>query len=277
MAENTGSSGAVRDDAIICRYMDVARLVSMLDTRMVWFSKAATFRDDPWEGFCKATPFRNAPDDQSPKLLTHEHDGEKTEMSIPQMYEILSRSSAETCERAREHLYVNSWCLGQESMAMWEIYGSRGRGVAVTSSVAQYRRAAKFAIPNSQYTFGEVRYHDDIESAEAIRRDFSAGEIPVGSGLWPHVLGLGFHKRSGYSYECEWRCALYQDARPEPGVHIAFNLDELINAVYIGPRAEQFVIDAVSSIMQKFSLPKSVVRSTLLTPPRREAATISEK
>jgi hypothetical protein len=46
----------------------------------------------------------------------------------------ISRMSAQIVEAAGEHLYVNSWCLGEsESIAMWQIYGSLGFGVAVKS------------------------------------------------------------------------------------------------------------------------------------------------
>ena len=34
-------------------------------------------------------------------------------------------------EKASATVYVNSWCLGTESMAMWDKYGDKGRGVDV--------------------------------------------------------------------------------------------------------------------------------------------------
>jgi hypothetical protein len=185
----------------------------------------------------------------------------------------ISRFSAEVCRNARDHLYVNSWCLASESMAMWEIYGSRGCGLAVKSSVGQYKRAARFEVPSSHYAFGKVRYHGDLASSLDIQRNFSKGPIPLSSSLWNEVLQLAFHKRSCYEYENEWRAALYQDSRPEiSGVHIAFDLEQLISAVYVGPRAEEFVFDAVLSIMDKFTLRKPLERSVLLSLPPKETA-----
>jgi hypothetical protein len=159
-------------------------------------------------------------------------------------------------------------------MAMWQIYGSSGCGVAVRSSVGQYQRAAKFGVPSSQLDFQKVTYHCDLESSAEIYRDFSRGPIPLpGPDLWREVLELGFHKRSCFDYENEWRAALYQDSRPGvAGIHVPFDLDNLINEVYIGPRAEEFLFEAVSSIMDKFRLQKPLTRSSLLSEPRTKTA-----
>jgi hypothetical protein len=74
-------------------------------------------------------------------------------------------------------------------------------------------------------------------------------------------------------HEEEWRAALYQVHRPEiRGVSIPFDLEELISAVYVGPRAEDFFFDAVSSIMDKFLLRKPLERSVLLRPLKKETA-----
>jgi len=235
----------VSDDVAIWRYMDLPRFVSMLATRELWFAKAATY-DDPYEGFCKAVPSAG-----------HGH--------------VLAQNAAEVCGNARDYLYVNSWCLAFESMAMWEIYGSRGCGLAVRSTVNQYRRAAKFDTRADQYSFGEVTYHHDLDASLEIQRDFSRGPIPVGSGVWPEVLKLGFNKRSAFKHENEWRAALYKDYRPEvSGVRIPFDLEQLISAVYVGPRAEAFFFDAVGSIMDKFlPLRKPLERSVLLNQPKK--------
>jgi Protein of unknown function (DUF2971) len=254
--------------------MDLPKFIAMLATGGLWFSKAATFNDDPFEGFCVATALEVPPSDDSPKVFLQKDATGSKYISVAEFNAHFSRSSAEVCEGAREHLYVNSWCLGPESMAMWEIYGSKGYGVAVTSSVGQYQRAAKIGIIRmEQFAFGKVKYHDDIEASPEVRRDFSERWFPPGPGLWPEVLKLGFHKRSCFTYENEWRAALYQDDRPERGVGINFDLVALINGIYVGPRAESLFFDVVASIMEKFSLSKPLQRSTLLCSPRRQTVT----
>src|SRR5271169_5631870 len=118
------------DEAVIWRYMDLPRFVSMLSTGRLWFAKAATLHDDPYEGFGKAEYFVVASGDDSPKSVLHGVAGSKTNISLPEMRAHVSKMSADIFENARDHVYVNSWCLGPtESMAMWQIYGSLGFSV----------------------------------------------------------------------------------------------------------------------------------------------------
>lgn len=260
----------------IWRYMDLPRLVWTLSTRRLWFAKAATFLDDPWEGFGKARCFElpdDAAKDDAPKVAKIETAGGTERLiSVPEMRADLSRRSSEILEDARNTLYVNSWCLdSSESMAMWEIYGARGLGVALRSTVEQFQGAARPEIDSSHYTSGQVTYHDALESAPEVHFDFS-NNIPFpGAGLRREVLKLGLQKRSCYRYEQEWRTVLYQDPRPDLGVGESFDLDQLISAVYVGPRAPEFIVEAVSSTMDKFLLRKPVEKSRLLASPRKQA------
>jgi hypothetical protein len=259
------------DELAIWRYMDLPRFVSMLATRGLWFAKAATLRDDPYEGFCKAICLETPPPDDGPKCIREETTEGINVISLRQMIARLSQLSAAYFENARDHLYVNSWCLGEsESMAMWQIYGAFGFGVAVKSSVGRFHRSAMFDVDSSHYDFGKVTYHDELESALAIQRDLR-GPIPVpGPKLRGEILKLGFHKRCCFRYENEWRAALYQDHRPDiGGINQRFDLEQLISAVYVGPRAEDFFFDVVSSIMDKFLLGKPLERSLLLSSPKK--------
>ena len=90
-----------------------------------------------------------------------------------------------------------------------------------------------------------------------------------GLGVWERILAVAFHKRSCFEYEREWRAALYQDLRPEPGVNVDFDLNELLDEVVVGPRAEPFLEDALNAVAEKFGIKKGLRRSTLLLPPAR--------
>jgi hypothetical protein len=120
--------------------------------------------------------------------------------------------------------------------------------------------------------FCSVEYHPDLASSPSIRLDLRQGAIPVpGPRLWENILNVAFHKRACYEYEKEWRAVLYQDSRPEAGVDVNFDLDTLIDAVWVGPRSEPFFLDVVSSIMNKFGLSKPLDRSRLLCPPQKNS------
>jgi hypothetical protein len=252
----------------IWRYMDLARFVSMLNNGALWFAKAATFRDDPFEGFCKAVHADIPPAGDDQLCVQEQSNDGHAFISVGQMITELSSYASRICENARDHLYVNSWCVGDcESMAMWQIYG-RQNGVAVKSSTDRFCRAARFDVRPEQYDFGEVKYHEHIEDALEVYRDFRNRPIPLSSGLWHEVLELGFHKRSVYRFENEWRAAVYQDRRPEiAGIYIEFDIRDLIEEVYIDPWSADFFFDVVSSVLAKFDIQKRLQQSGLLCTP----------
>ena len=254
--------------------MDLPKFVAMLASKTLWFAKAARL-EDGYEGFCQVSPREMPSNDPLARCITRTTaEGETALISLTQALVEVSKLSAEYFENAREHLYVNSWCLADESMAMWEIYGSAGHGIALKSSVGQCCRAAKFNVRREQYAFDKVTYEVDPRLNPAVKFDFGEGAIPVpGLGVWERLLTVAFHKRKCYEYEREWRAALYQDLRPEcPGCNIEFDLNELISAVYTGPRAEDFLFDVVGTVMEKFGLTKPLERSGLLQPPERTTA-----
>ena len=256
---------AVEDDTVIWRYMDLPKFVAMLAAGGLWFAKASKLGDDPYEGFCEASNREFPRDEYGPGPVTAKG---TVQISLQRFDAEMRYNAVEVCRNAREYLYVNSWCLASESMAMWQIYGSLGNGLAIRSTVGQYEKEASFGIPNSLTRFGRVEYLDDFTSSEAVRRDFSDGVIPVGSGLIETVLKLAFNKRRCYAYENEWRAAIYQDPEPsKEGDYVEFDLNHLINGVCVAPRAPAFFLDAVQAILGKFSLAKPLKRSPLLAPP----------
>jgi len=251
---------AVPEETVIWRYMDLQRFVVLLVSGALRFTKAAEFRDDPWEGFCTVTV---------PSAAIPEADRNRTiQLDGNQLLSSLANHSSKYLENVRQHLYVTSWSLHVDSMAMWKIYGANGRGLAIQSSVARCKAALQFAISQDHYTFGCVEYTDDIEGSPKVQDDFTRTVPLPGPELWKHVTAKGFLKRSGYEFEKEWRGALYQDHRPsDKGVDIDCRLDVLIDSVIVGPDAEGFMREVVEDLMSKFGIIKTVSRSNLLSPP----------
>jgi hypothetical protein len=124
------------EDTPIWRYMDLAKFVSMLENQGLWFTKASELKDNPYEGFCIAQPIAIPKTESNPQLYRFKDSKGKTH-SIPveKALAALRERSAKICGNAREYLYVNSWCYGSESMAMWQIYGAPGSGMAIRSTV----------------------------------------------------------------------------------------------------------------------------------------------
>lgn len=264
------SETVIRDETVIWRYMDFPKFFAVLCKQGLWFAKATTLRDDPWEVFGKAERLTGQPAGEWQEAP----DGRKTRtISLSEMIARFSQTSAEYIDHSPEHLYVNSWCSGPESMAMWEIYGSDGFGVALKSSVGRYKRAANFIVDDSHFCFEEVEYHPSLESVPDLQLDFRQSIPMSGRSLRSKILKLGRHKRECFWHEHEWRALLYQDARPEiTGIDVGFDLEQLISEVFVGPRAGVFLVETAESIMEKFQFRKPCKKSDLLSSPRREAA-----
>ena len=234
----------------------------MVTTETIWFAKAATL-DDTFEAVCKTVRF------PGPRLEMPEP-GESREVTVAEMIVRFGQFAYDSCENARDHLYLNSWCAGSsESIAMWKLFGAGEYGVAMKSSARRYQEAAKFDVDAKTHCqFGRVKYHEDLESADEIVRDYTHGTIPASSKLWGETLALGFHKRAAYSFENEWRAALYQDHRPDiSDVTVSFDLPALVEEVLVNPWAKSFFFDTVAGVMGKFELDLPLRRSSLLDRP----------
>lgn len=257
-------------DRTIWRYLEVPAFLWMLARKKLHFTPAKAFlNDDPYEGFCHVVQQPNAlqeyrkkrgiPDDV--KTFTIDDPSE----SVALMFGHMRHAAATAITEAPAAVYVNSWCLGTESMAMWQEYGDRGRGVAVTSTIAQYESAVSFEGTRDLYKSKSVTYHDDETSLPRV--DFSEGPVPLGGGLNQAVLEAVFHKRACFDHEREWRAAVLTLVPHEAGIDLPVDLEKLVTAVYVGPRAKPFVQEAVAAAMEGFRLQKPVQPSGLLRRP----------
>ena len=251
------------DETPIWRYMDLAKFVSLAFSGQLWFPKLAElWLADPWEGFGRAKGL-------IPPSRTLRKNG-AVELQLGQLiYAEVSGFAAKTIRMAYEHVYANSWCVGGESLGMWERYGAGARGVAIESTVGRFKQALKRQVRPEQYAFGAVRYHTSLSTAREVRHDFTRGPVPASSSLWKMALKIGFNKRSFYEDEKEWRAAVFQEQQ-RPGVRgllLPTTLDTLIQTVRIGPRADQPTVHAVKEVMRCAALTMPLEESSILKGP----------
>lgn len=166
------------DETPIWRYMDPARFVSLAFSRKLWFPKLAElWLADPWEGFGRAKGLAR------PSRLLQKN--VLLELEPAQLlYAESSGLAAQTVRNAHKHVYASSWCMGGESLGMWERYGAGGKGVAIESTVGRFKDALQQEVRPEQYAFGAVRYHTDIGKARELRHDFTRGSVPTSANLW---------------------------------------------------------------------------------------------
>jgi hypothetical protein len=167
-------------DAMIWRYVDFAKLVSLLDTSSLWFARSDTLGDE-FEGSYSRRNLEMRP---------------TTYKDIPA--ESLALFSAHT-EAMRRHTYLNCWNLAEyKSAALWRLYVPPLGGVAIRSS---FRRLTECFQPsdgddvpglaNTAFV-GRVRYSD-----------YERDRLPEGNVLWPFV-----HKRRSFEFENEVRACI---------------------------------------------------------------------
>lgn len=252
------------DETPIWRYMDLAKFSALAFSGKLWFPKLAElWSADPWEGFGRAKGLKR------PSRLAAK--GKVIQMGPGQvLYAELSGFAAKTVRNVHKHVYASSWCMGRESLGMWERYGAGARGVAIESSVGSFKRALKQEVRKEQYAFGAVTYHDDMASAHDVRHDFTRGSVPASSNLWKVALKVGFNKRSFYEDEKEWRAAIFQEQlRPRvEGLLLPVELGVLIRGVRVGPRCDRPTLDAVKEVMRCTALNMPLEESGILKRPR---------
>jgi hypothetical protein len=218
------------DSQVIWRYMDLPKLVWLLDREALYFSRADLL-GDPHEGalpeanrkaqdeFASAPNFQWAPgiDPDRPSAIT----------------------VAQT--------FVSCWNMSDhESASLWQVYG---KGVAIQTTYGELR--SSLTCPERVY-IGKVRYID--------YRDDS---FPADNAFRPLL-----HKRLYFENERELRAMIpgqtmaeTQDeegtprvawtADPRLGVAASVDLEKLIRGVHVAP-GETLLFDAVEALCRRF-------------------------
>lgn len=237
-------------DIPVWRYVDLPKLISLLSSKSLWFSRA-DFLGDSHEGSVG-----------SATAVLREQQYRSVGFSPgadPAVIESNLRDMPGLSRAFTRFTYVNCWHMNEdESMGMWQIYGGGGSPVAVRST---YKRLqVSLGGPEPTY-LGQVRYVDpDVDV------------VPWGNTFSPFV-----HKRRAFSHERELRAVvtllpdsggtLDLSTKSAPGVAIPVKLSSLVESVVIGPDQPAWYEDVVRSTVAAFAPDLSVERSRLDTDP----------
>jgi hypothetical protein len=228
----------------IWRYIDLAKYISLLDQRALYFCRADKL-DDPFEG---SLPSLNVN-----ARSTHPHingtvtasDGtiETTAAALSRQYRI-----------ARTQAFVNCWHMNtHESAAMWQLYCSNTQGIAIRSTYQALCDSFQKSPPS--VFVGAVNYIDyDLEPIRG-------GNTLVLLNLFSPLL----HKRRSYQHEAELRAivpwelpdklpkSVWQEPK-EVGILVPVELDILLESVFVAPNAPTWFFDVVRSVSTKYGL-----------------------
>jgi len=241
------------------RYMDLARFITIVDKRALFFPNLSTLsRLDPYEG-------------SIPKFVE-----ESRFADLDEKEQRVVRQNRQ--QRALEYLdnaLVSCWHLNAgESEAMWALYAQRGYGVAIRTRASDLRQA----FPNAdELSCGKVRYVDyDLGPSEGSIDDRFGNPVML--------------KRSAFSHEREYRVTTRRsnprheergrvtadrpmadldgpraadENPPYHGEYVSVDLTRLVHEVVVAPDAPSWHHDVLVSVVEAFELDLPVVPSKL--------------
>lgn len=248
----------------IWRYIDLAKLASMLDTSGLFFASPATLaKTDPWE-MAFPSSFVNvifkraiAEHEKAEREWAEQEEAWPPKRGVPYPPHV-SRGYLHLGiqrESFLRSIFVNCWHLNEyESAAMWKVYSAGSYTVAIQSTVQ--RLIDSFAKTENPIRIGLVKYIDYEKEPQP----------------WDDNLTPCFFKRRSFEHERELRAAYIQGGPgppPDPpGILIESDLSRLIQAVRVSPFDPDWFFDVVKSLVKKFGFANTPVeRSDLLTKP----------
>lgn len=237
-----------RSDAMIWRYMDFTKFVSMLEHQGLYLA-GADLLGDPFEG---SIPEANR---EIWVNLARTH-------GLANGGEIRDGLSAFR-QKLRREIYVNCWHLSDvESAAMWSLYSKSNEVIAVQSSFMTLFNQVESSDDDPHYV-GLVQYID-----------YQKQVMNEGNLFWPFV-----HKRKSFQHECELRI-VYQlrDNVPDypgapferetpKGVWKAINLERLFSRIFVSPTSAPWFFDLVQKVVTRYGLSSEVFQSDLKASP----------
>ncbi|MDV3348077.1 hypothetical protein QGP82_05210 [Leptothoe sp. LEGE 181152] len=230
-----------QSNCTLWRYMDLTKLLSLLETSKLFFPRSDKF-DDPYEGAWSKAGI---------KLLRDP----ATNGGLPP--EAVDQFIAGT-QRQRQEMFISCWFVSDhESAAMWQLYLQSPEGIAIKTDHDSLTKAIDAAPFMGRTTM--VRYID-----------YETTPIPFGNGFFPFI-----HKRLSFAHENELRAIVWSREnvnKPQiPAGSTSLTIDiepaELIKAIHVSPKAPTWFGQLVEQLIARYSLTIPVIRSGLYNRP----------
>lgn len=205
------------------RYMSLSKLMEMLQTRTIWFSRVdQLIASDPYEG---SLPFLAPTADQS-NSARREAEFEERHNFVAGSLATMREMHRESFIRERKKTYVSCWHSGlTDNDAMWRLYGAEKDGSVCVKTTASRLLPQ---LPN-WINAGRVKYVSYHER-------------------WPensNVYLPYFRKRTCFEHEREVRLLFNNSVDPVPvdfkaeaiGYRVQFDPGSAFQTIYISPTA----------------------------------------
>ena len=227
-----------QDGAVLWRYMDFTKFVSLLDRRALYFSRADKL-GDPFEGSLSHINRLTRP-----QWLTESGVPEEVREQIlevaPSMFGMVPRLGLVNCWHGNNY----------ESEAMWKLYAGKQSGIAIKTT---FEKLA-----------GSLECEDEIYIGKVNYVDYDTTFIPEGN-----ILAILLNKRKSFEHEREIRAIALNSLSSEQdvGTYFQVNLSTLIGEVLVAPQAPEWFSELVNSIVIRYKLKVPVRASTLSAAP----------
>jgi hypothetical protein len=261
---------ALDDDAVVWRYMDLTKLLSLLEEGALHFSRADLL-GDPFEGSLTARMI------ETPTHARNEK-GEIFEL-IPDHREMMRRAFQDSRPfriALRRWTWVSCWNQSEvESDALWGRYVRAEHGLAVRTTFSRLTRSMGEPLPPIDDRTEKER---GVDAAVYVGRvfyvDYDTAAWPQGNLFWPFV-----HKRLSFAHEQEVR-AVISDFPIGPDGHldcsmvgpvsrlVEVDLSQLIEAIFVSPIAPEWFADLVRRVCARYGVVAPVWQSALSAAPR---------
>lgn len=244
-------------DAVLWRYMDFPKLVSMLKDGALWFSRADLL-GDPLEG-----SFTQAREIERQRLLENPPEGRSRE----ELEDVL-RHNARITSESRLNIYINCWHRGtHESMALWRGYGGGPYATAVRTTFGLLDSLLPEKFSGSSVVAGgaaadadekpphampilltQVRYIDHSSTTERLKDE---------NNLYTPFAA----KSVSYTHESEVRAVYWnipgfdtntRQLQTPAGLFVPVNLGALITDVVVSPLAPAWFPPVVRSVFERY-------------------------
>lgn len=224
------------------RYFKTERFIELLESGQLYFSAARQFQD-PFEGATAVLP---------PGAY------------IDPRYPIEAELGERAFEQLRRLTKISCWHRSTyESDAMWQLYAGSWKGVAIRTTPGRLAQAATtFRLePHHQ---GEDLWGGNVKYVDLLRERLRVNSL---ARFW--------HKHMAFSWEREFRLGISLTLAeefgvdvPEQGIKVPFNLDLLVDRIYLGPSLEEADIRLIRRAADQAGLGERVRVSSMLGTPR---------
>lgn len=239
----------VLPEAKLWRYMDLAKFISLIGKKKLFFTSAESF-EDIFEGAKGIVERKPQWDDFYLDFFRHAIQtvpGAKPEELTDDYIQANSKrllSELEMSGKAdREHTFISCWhCNQYESEAMWKLYSTNVKNAIAIQTTYQHLYEALGK--NPEITIGKVKYID-------FSKQFSS------------INGAYWYKRKSFEYEQEVRAIIHGIDVNSCGIEKEIDLEKLISAIYISPYAPKWFEEVVVDIVKKYELHKPVYHSEM--------------